>query len=71
MEFITAERITAVLTYDRLIPKVEEALKMFSSLSVVQPVRNVIVVEGQGGLVNICHLYNVGYMFNVRYLYKL
>lgn len=47
--FITADQIMRVLTYDALIDTMAKALTTFSSESVVQPVRTVMPVKKEGG----------------------
>jgi len=42
---LTEEQIAAVLTYERLIPAMEQALAAFSAGRVIQPVRAVLTVE--------------------------
>lgn len=47
--FINAEKVRSVLTYDKLTTVMEEALSQYSSRHVVQPVRSVVPVQKEGG----------------------
>lgn len=47
--FITAEKVRSVLTYDKLTTVMEQALSQYSSRHVVQPVRSVVSVQKEGG----------------------
>lgn len=51
--YISGEKVKAVLGYDKLLDVMEKALSKFSSKHVVQPVRSVVAVQKEGGFLGL------------------
>ena len=66
-EFINADTIRNILTYEDLIPLMEKALCKFSDNCVVQPVRSVVPVENEGGYVFYYLSLCLGFSFSVSH----